>query len=109
MRKHWGEFLGFRPLSPGDPVHPFYVLFIMKDSSPYNRRVVQRHAMKRRLPRPLRKWVNEAYRNSRRDFLARLPEDAATAIARSLKLDPIAFWRPPEASSIFACPLRPCR
>ena len=41
----------------------------------------------------MRKWVNEAYRNSRRDFLARLPEDAATAIARSLKLDPIAFWR----------------
>jgi hypothetical protein len=49
--------------------------------------------MKRRLPRCFRGWVNKAYRSSRRDFLARLPEDAAAAIARSLRLDPIGFWR----------------
>ena len=109
MRKHWGEFLGFRPLRPGDPVHPVYVLFVMKDSSPYNRRVVQRKAMKRRLPRCFRSWVNQAYRSSRRDFLARLPEDAAAAIARSLRLDPIGFWRAAAARSISACPLLPSR
>jgi hypothetical protein len=56
LRKHWGEFLGFRPLRPGDPVHPVYVLFVMKDSSPYNRRVLQRYVadlfMWRRSERP---------------------------------------------------------
>ena len=61
--------------------------------NPYNRRVLQRKSLKRRLPKAFRRWVNEAYRSPRRDFLARLPEDAAAAIRRSLSLDPIAFWR----------------
>ena len=91
LGKHWGDFLGFRPLRSDDPVHPFYVLYLFKESSPYNRRVRQRKAMKRRLPRDLRRWVNAAYRGTRRDFLAKLPEDAAAAIRRSLGLDPIAF------------------
>jgi hypothetical protein len=70
-----------------------HVLYVFRDSSAYHRRVVQRKALKRRLPRAYRRWVNEAYRNSRRDFLAKLPEDAAAAIRRSVSLDPIAFWR----------------
>jgi hypothetical protein len=93
LRKNWGGFRGFRPLRPDDPVDARHVLFLFKDSSPYNRRVIQRKSMKRRLPRPYRRWVNEAYRSPRRDFLARLPADAAAAIRRSLALDPIGFWR----------------
>jgi hypothetical protein len=93
LGKNWGGFRGFRPLRPDDPVDARHVLFVFRDSSPYNRRVVQRKSLKRRLPRPYRRWVNEAYRSSRRDFLARLPEDAAIAIRRALALDPIGFWR----------------
>jgi hypothetical protein len=93
LRKSWGAFLGFRPLATFDPVAAFYVLYLFKDDSPYHRRVLQRRAMKRRLRKDLRRWVNEAYRNTRRDFLATLPEDAAAAIRKALSLDPIGFWR----------------
>jgi hypothetical protein len=92
-RKHWGAFLGFRPLRVDDPVDPRHVLYLFHDDSPYNRRVRQRKAMKRRLPKDLRRWVNAAYRSTRRDFLARLPEDAAAAIHRALHVDPVGFWR----------------
>lgn len=92
LRKSWGAFLGFRPLG-AFPVDAFYVLYIFKDSSTYNRRVLQRRAMKRRLRKDLRRWVNEAYRNTRREFLAKLPEPAAAAIRKALALDPVGFWR----------------
>jgi hypothetical protein len=98
LRKNWGEFLGFRPLRPDDPVDPFYVLYIFKEGSPYNRRVIQRKSMKRRLPKPYRRWVNTAYRSTRRDFLASLPDDAAAVIRRTLRLDPIHFWRAAKGS-----------
>jgi hypothetical protein len=93
LRKNWGGFRGFRPLRPDDPVVARHVLFLFRDSSPFNRRVLQRKALKRRLPKGYRRWDNEAYRRSWRDFLARLPEEAAAAIRRSLALDPIGFWR----------------
>ena len=73
LRKNWGGFRGFRPLWPDDPVDAFYVLYVFKDDNPYNRRVLQRKAMKRRLPKAFRRWVNEAYRHSRRDFLGGSP------------------------------------
>jgi hypothetical protein len=69
------------------------VLYIFRDSSPYNRRVRQRKSIKRRLAKAHRRWVNEAYRSTRRDFLAKLPEGAAAAIRKALGLDPIGFWR----------------
>ena len=93
LRKNWGGFRGFRPLRPQDPVDPRYVMYIFRDTSPYNRRVLQRKALKRRLTRPLRRWANEAYRSPRREFLARPPADAAAAIRQALGLDPIGFWR----------------
>jgi hypothetical protein len=93
LRKNWGAFQGFHPLRADDPVDPFRVLFIFKEGCPYNRRVLQRQAMKRRLPKDLRRWVNAAYRSTRRDFIAGLPEDAAFVIRRALRLDPVGFWR----------------
>jgi hypothetical protein len=104
QRKHWGAFLGFFPLRADDPVDPFYVLYIFKDGSAYNRRVLQRKAMKRRLPKPLRKWVNEAYRSTRRDFLARLPQDATEAIRRALRVDAVGFWRAARGKLDLALP-----
>jgi hypothetical protein len=107
LRKNWGAFLGFRPLRPDDPVDPFYVLFIFKEGSPYNRRVLQRKGMKRRLPKALRRWVNVAYRSTRRDFLACLPEEAAAAIRQSLRLDPVGFWRAARGSLDLNLPAPP--
>jgi hypothetical protein len=93
LRKNWGGFRSFRPLRPDDPVDARHVLYVFKGDCPYNRRVLQRKALKRRIPKAFRRWVNEAYRNPRRDFLAKLPEDAAAAIRKGLSLDPIGFWR----------------
>jgi hypothetical protein len=107
LGKHWGGFRGFRPLRPDDPVDPFYVLFVLRESNPYQRRVTQRKAMKRRLPKSLRRWVNEAYRRPRRDFLAKLPEDAAAAIRRSLGLDPVGFWRAARGTLDLGLPAPP--
>jgi hypothetical protein len=107
LRKNWGAFLGFRPLGAFDPVDAFYVLYLFEDSSPYNRRVLQRRAMKRRLRKDLRRWVNEAYRNTRREFLAKLPEPAAAAIRKALALDPIGFWRAPRGTTDLGLPQPP--
>jgi hypothetical protein len=107
LRKNWGAFLGFRPLGTCDPVDAFYVLYLFKDSSPYNRRVLQRRAMKRRLRKDLRRWVNEAYRSTRRDFLAKLPEDARAAIRKALSLDPIGFWRAARGTTDLGLPQPP--
>jgi hypothetical protein len=107
LRKHWGAFRGFRPLRVDDPVDPFYVLFVLHDSNPYQRRVMQRKAMKRRLPKDLRRWVNQAYRRPRRDFLAKLPEDAAAAIRRALGLDPVGFWRAARGTLDLGLPSAP--
>jgi hypothetical protein len=107
LRKNWGAFLGFRPLRNDDPVDAYYVLYLFKDSSPYNRRVLQRRAMKRRLRKDLRRWVNEAYRSTRRDFLAKLPEPAAAAIHRALSLDPIGFWRAARGTTDLGLPRPP--
>lgn len=49
--KNWGRFLGVSPLRPDDPVHWSRILYVYKPTSPYNRRVEQRHALKRLLDR----------------------------------------------------------
>lgn len=91
--KNFGEFLGVRPLQPDDPVHWSRVLFRYKSTSPYNRRIEQRRAMKRILGRKARKLVGQANGETKTRFLATLrPEDAET-IRRRLRVDPGRFWR----------------
>lgn len=92
--KNWGEFLGVLPLQPDDPVHWCRILYLYKESSPYNRRVEQRKALKRILGRKHRKLVTLAARSTKGDFLAHhLTEAGAHAIRRRLRLDPGQFWR----------------
>lgn len=67
--KNFGRFLGIEPLRHDDPVHPCRILFVYKASSPYNRRVEQRRALKRLLGRPYRALVTKASRSTKRDFL----------------------------------------
>ncbi len=107
--KNWGRFLGVQPLEPDAPVHWCRILYIYKDTSPYNRRVEQRKALKRILGREHRKLVTLAARSTKKDFLARhLTEAGAYAIRRRLRLDPGQFWRAARGNDFLDLP-RPSR
>jgi hypothetical protein len=87
-----GRFLSIEPLRPDDPVHPTRILFVYKATSPYNRRVEQRRALKRRLGRQYRSQVTKASRSNKKDFLKfDLTPDGAHAIRSRLKMDPGRF------------------
>jgi hypothetical protein len=89
----WGRFIGILPLEPGDPVGYSRVLYVYKASNPYNQRVEQRKAIKRRLGRRFRKLVGRAFQNTKGRFLQECTDDDAQAIKRRLGLDPGRFWR----------------
>lgn len=63
--KNFGRLLGIEPLRPDDPVHPCRILFVYLASSPYNRRVEQRRALKRLLGRQYRTLVTKAARSTK--------------------------------------------
>ncbi len=92
--KNWGAFIGVLPLEPDDPVHWCRILYLYKASSPYNRRVEQRKALKRILGRKHRKLVTQAMGSTKQAFLTHwLTEGGAYVIKRRLNLDPGQFWR----------------
>ncbi len=92
--KNWGEFIGVLPLLPDDPVGWSRILYLYKASSPYNRRVEQRKALKRILGRKYRKLVTLAAGSTKRDFLTHwLTEEGACIIKQRLNLAPGEFWR----------------
>lgn len=105
--KSWGEFIGVLPLAPSDPVHWCRLLYLYKASSPYNRRVEQRHALKRILGRQHRPLVTLASRSTKRDFLAALSELGAHAIKRQLHLEPGQFWRAAKGHDFLDLPKPP--
>jgi hypothetical protein len=69
--KNWGEFIGVLPLEPTDSVHWCRLLYVYKESSPYNRRVEQRKSLKRLLGRRHRKLVTEASRSTKKEAVRR--------------------------------------
>jgi hypothetical protein len=92
--KHFGRVLGVHPLRPDDPVHPSRILFVYQESSPFDRRVEQRKALKRLLGRQHSSLVTKAAPSTKRDFLKYdLTPDGACAIRCRLGLDPGRFWR----------------
>ena len=96
-----GRFLGIEPLRPDDPVHPTRILFVYKATSPYNRRVEQRRALKRLLGRQYRSLATKASRSTKKDFLKYdLTESGAEAIRRRLKMDPGRFCRVAEGVTV---------
>jgi hypothetical protein len=106
--KNWGEFLGVHPLQPDDPVHWCRILFWYKASSPYNRRVEQRKALKRILGRKYRKLVHQASGSTKQDFLNRyLTEAGAYVIRRRLHLEPGRFWRVAKGKEFIELPKVP--
>jgi hypothetical protein len=102
--KNWGPFIGVLPLAPDDPVHWCRILYLYKASSPYNRRVEQRHALKRILGRQHRPLVTLAARSTKRDFLAALTELGSHVIQRRLRLDPGQFWRAAQGHDFLDLP-----
>ena len=66
---------------------------MFKGSSPYNRRVMQRKALKRKLGKGWRKLVGEAMARSKRDFLTYVDVNARHVIRLTLGLDASRFWR----------------
>lgn len=106
--KNWGQFLGVQPLKPNDPVHWCRILYLYKDTSPYNRRVEQRKALKRILGRKHRKLVTLAARSTKQEFLTHwLTETGAYIIKRRLNLDPGKFWRVAKGRDFVELPKPP--
>jgi len=106
--KNWGQFLGISPLASNDPVHWCRILYVYRSTSPYNRRVEQRHALKRLLGKQHRKLVMQASRNTKQDFLDRyLTEAAAQVIKRRFGLDPGRFWRAAKGRELLDLPAAP--
>jgi len=105
--KSWGSFIGVLPLRPDDPVHWCRLLYLYKASSPYNRRVEQRKALKRILGRKHRPLVTLAARSTKREFLGQLTEAGDFAIKRRLHLDPGRFWRAAKGREFPDLPTRP--
>lgn len=106
--KNWGSFIGVLPLQPDDPVHWCRILYLYKPTSPYNRRVEQRKALKRILGRKHRKLVTQAMSCTKREFLTHwLTEEGADVIKRRLNLDPAQFWRAAKGREFLTLPTRP--
>lgn len=106
--KNWGQFLGVQPLKPEDPVHWCRILFIYTDTSPYNRRVEQRKALKRILGRKHRKLVTQAMSSTKQEFLTHwLTEAGAYVIRGRLNLDPGRFWRVAKGKELIDLPKLP--
>ena len=91
--KRWGRVYEIVPLGVDDPVHPTRMLFIFKDSNPYNQRYEQREAMRAMLPPWHRKLVSRAMRDTKALFLQELTDCEITAIREGLKMEPGDFWR----------------
>jgi len=105
--KSWGPLIGVLPLQPHDPVHWCRILYLYKDSSPYNRRFEQRQALKRILGRHHRPLVTRAAGSTKRDFLAWLTKPDTAALNRRLHLDPGQFWRAAKGHVFLELPKPP--
>jgi hypothetical protein len=90
----FGQFLGVFPVDREDPVGELNIMYVFKESSPYNRRVLQRRYLKLRLGRGWRKLVSEAMYHPKGRFLSQVvTPDAAAIIRMALRMDAGRFWR----------------
>jgi hypothetical protein len=94
-KKSWGKFLGFRPLAPEDPYHPFRWLFVYPmEGNPWSERCDQRMDLKRLLKKD-KALVGMAMGNTQQDFLRMLAATpgGAAAILDRVGVVPAQFWR----------------
>ena len=103
----FGRFLGVFSVEANDPVGELNVMYVFKESSPYNRRVLQRRYLKRRLGRGWRKLVGEAMYHPKRRFLAQVvTPDAAAIIRMKFGMDAGRFWRVARGKEFIQIPKR---
>jgi hypothetical protein len=87
----WGHFIGIEALGPEDFLDPQRIVYSLKATSKVRMRWEFRDTFKNILS-DRRRLVNDAVRESKRDFLKYLkPEDGLT-IRRKLELSPEDFW-----------------
>jgi hypothetical protein len=112
-KKSFGALVGVLPLDVADPFHPHRVLYVYKDSSPYNRRVEQRKWLKKRLGKGARKLVTLAMRETKGEFLRWMDDprhgwpDAAQIVRRTLGMDAGRFWRVARGKEMIEIPHAP--
>ena len=100
--KNWGLIVGVFPLEPADPVHPSRVLYLFKDSNPYQRRFDQRRYMRERLRAG--RLVTRALRSRLGAFVPMLTAADVALIKDRLGLDPREFWRAAKGRAVLAIP-----
>jgi hypothetical protein len=118
----FGAFVGVLPVEKWDPVGEMNVMYVFKDTSPYNRRVEQRRWMKKRLEglgKGFRQLVTIAMDASKRDFVAFRTgwckdfQGGAAAAAQAIRLafgsdvDLGRFWRMARGKEIVELPTPP--
>lgn len=91
-RKSWGKLLTMCPLKPDDPLHPFRVVYLHKESSPYRQHYERRLRLKQILGTG-KKLVTRAHRFGKGRFLTSLTEEERVLIATQLKISAADFWR----------------
>jgi hypothetical protein len=86
--KAWGPVLGVFPLEVNDPVDPYRLLYLFRDSSPYQKRFEQRRYMRERLGPGFSRLVTRAFRSTLFRFLPTLT--AADVVTVSERLGVLA-------------------
>lgn len=90
----FGRFIGVLPLEKNDPYSRTNVLYVYKESSPYNQRVEQRRWMKKRLGREWRKLVRAATSRTKTRFLKEYDTaETRDVIRAAFAIDLGEFWR----------------
>lgn len=103
--KNWGKLIGIKPLQPTDGVLPRNNRYT--ERSRYNRRFLQRKALKKRLGKDYAKLVVRAMGFSKARFLEVVTEEQKARIKARLDLEPGDFWRAAKGSLILDLPKPP--
>jgi len=90
--KTWGALIGIEPLRPGDRLYPRNITYSLKETAKQRMRWEFRDAFKEILGKR-RRLVNDAVRQSKRDFLRFLNSSDTQVIWHKLELTPTQFWR----------------
>lgn len=91
--KNWGPVIGVFPLEPDDPVDSHRLLYLFKNSSPYQAQFDQRKYMRERMGKGFSKLVNRAMGATLDAFTKRLTAAEVVVIADRLNLTAREFWR----------------
>jgi hypothetical protein len=88
----WGALLGIEPLRVDDFLHPSRVVYVLKPTNRMHQRWQFRRAFKRILGKS-RRLVNDAVRQSLKEFMQYLAPSDAQLLQTKLGLTAREFWR----------------